>query len=75
MSDNINTSIDSYTFVSLSTLYVVFLIIVLENQFLEKLIYCLQANVSPNEVSGEWSERKSQVHLAAGHSGIGRLPV
>lgn len=36
---------------------------------------CLQANVSPNEVSGEWSERKNQVHLTAGHCGVGRLPV
>jgi len=36
---------------------------------------CLQANVSPDEVSGERSERKNQVHLVAGHCGVRRLPV
>jgi len=37
--------------------------------------YCLQANVSPDEVSGERLERKNQVHLVAGHCGVRRLPV
>jgi hypothetical protein len=36
---------------------------------------CLQANVSSDEVSGERSERKNQVHLVAGHCGVRRLPV
>jgi len=36
---------------------------------------CLQANVSPDEVSGERFEPKNQVHLVAGHCGVRRLPV
>lgn len=73
MFDDVNTSMASYTFVNVVYRFSHYCF--LKNEFLEKLIYCLQANVPPNEVSGEWSERKSQVHLAAGHSGIGRLPV
>lgn len=37
--------------------------------------YCLQANVPADEVAGEWSGHKNQVHLATGHCGVGRLPV
>lgn len=63
---------------SVISCYIVIMIILMHCVMEKKtnvLKNCLQANVPPNEVSVEWSERKSQVHLTVGHSGIGRLPV